>query len=168
MLQAQTCEPAEGRRAACFLIPIKMHSSFRTTAGKKRHCFAVLCVEFHFIYALCTGNNVEHGLFFSGKSTITEGRDMIWLHVYKFAARKRHNFGDGCSFRKEDYVKGDHPDCIYDAVLALSITKWIHFNHGDAGIKKFFKKIFESLCEGGVFVLEWQVRFGLFFGCGWV
>ena len=100
MLQAQTCEPAEGRRAACFLIPIKMHSSFRTTAGKKRHCFAVLCVKFHFIYALCTGNNVEHGLFFSGKSTITEGRDMIRLHVYILLHVKDIILGMGAAFER--------------------------------------------------------------------
>lgn len=44
----------------------------------------------------------------------------------------------------------------YDFVLALSITKWIHLNHGDDGLKRFFKKIFLNLKPGGCLLLEPQ------------
>lgn len=44
----------------------------------------------------------------------------------------------------------------YDIVTALSITKWIHLNCGDDGIKRFFRKIHESLNAGGFLVLEPQ------------
>ncbi|KAI8377034.1 Bicoid-interacting protein 3-domain-containing protein [Choanephora cucurbitarum] len=44
----------------------------------------------------------------------------------------------------------------YDTILALSITKWIQLHHGDKGLKQFFKKIYDALVPGGVFVLEPQ------------
>lgn len=44
----------------------------------------------------------------------------------------------------------------YDTVLALSITKWIHLNNGDTGLKLFFRKIFRQLRPGGKLILEPQ------------
>ncbi|OZJ05402.1 hypothetical protein BZG36_01982 [Bifiguratus adelaidae] len=44
----------------------------------------------------------------------------------------------------------------YDILLALSISKWIHLNWGDQGIKDFFHKAYRSLQDGGMFVLEAQ------------
>lgn len=41
-------------------------------------------------------------------------------------------------------------------ILALSITKWIHLNNGDAAIKLFFSKCFYSLKRGGSLLLEPQ------------
>lgn len=44
----------------------------------------------------------------------------------------------------------------YDTILALSVTKWIHLNWGDEGIKRFFKKMFNHLNPGGYLILEPQ------------
>jgi 7SK snRNA methylphosphate capping enzyme len=44
----------------------------------------------------------------------------------------------------------------FDTILALSITKWIHLNNGDGGIRYFFNKIYKSLNRGGIFILEPQ------------
>ncbi|KAJ3212066.1 hypothetical protein HDU82_004034, partial [Entophlyctis luteolus] len=44
----------------------------------------------------------------------------------------------------------------FDTILALSITKWIHVNHGDSGIKLFFQKCWNALRKGGVLILEPQ------------
>lgn len=44
----------------------------------------------------------------------------------------------------------------YNTILALSITKWIHLNWGDDGIKRFFKRAYRNLKSGGIFIVEPQ------------
>jgi len=38
----------------------------------------------------------------------------------------------------------------------LSISKWIHLNHGDEGILRFFRKMYNNLNHGGLLVFEPQ------------
>ncbi|KAL3994279.1 Bicoid-interacting protein 3 (Bin3) family protein [Acanthocheilonema viteae] len=70
-------------------------------------------------------------------------------------------FPDNIWFRCENYVleKDELLDAVkeeYDVIMALSITKWIHLNWGDAGIKRFFKRVYRHLRPGGLFILEAQ------------
>lgn len=70
----------------------------------------------------------------------------------------RNQFPHNVSFRTTDWVNDgaveDHQG--YDVVIAFSITKWIHLNNGDEGIRSFFHRIFGVLRPGGVFILEPQ------------
>jgi 7SK snRNA methylphosphate capping enzyme len=43
-----------------------------------------------------------------------------------------------------------------DIALALSVTKWIHINGGDAGLLRYFSAVHAALVPGGLFVLEPQ------------
>ena len=43
-----------------------------------------------------------------------------------------------------------------DAAHSLSVTKWVHLNWGDAGIRDLFAKVFRLLKPGGRFILEPQ------------
>lgn len=42
---------------------------------------------------------------------------------------------------------------LYDR---FSISKWIHLNTGDEGLRQFFYRVHQSLKTGGAFVLEAQ------------
>jgi len=67
-------------------------------------------------------------------------------------------FPHNVSFRTADWVKDGAVEDRqgYDIALAFSITKWIHLNNGDEGIKSFFRRVFAALRPGGVFILEPQ------------
>ncbi|CAD6192269.1 unnamed protein product [Caenorhabditis auriculariae] len=79
--------------------------------------------------------------------------------------RKPRDFGtkfpDNVWFRKENYVfeQDEMIEMVeeeFDVILALSITKWIHLNWGDDGMRRFFKRAFKQLLPGGRLVIEPQ------------
>jgi 7SK snRNA methylphosphate capping enzyme len=56
--------------------------------------------------------------------------------------------------QNDEFLRQIKPE--YDFILALSLTKWIHLNNGDEGIKRFFKKIYLNLTVNGSLLLEPQ------------
>ncbi|KAG2035973.1 Bicoid-interacting protein 3-domain-containing protein [Suillus americanus] len=68
------------------------------------------------------------------------------------------DFPHNVTFRTVDWVKDEIPDDYdqYDVVLGFSISKWIHLNNKDEGLKEFFYRVHQCLKVGGVFVLEPQ------------
>ncbi|KAG0707958.1 Bicoid-interacting protein 3-domain-containing protein [Suillus ampliporus] len=92
------------------------------------------------------------------------------VHSY-FPASCEHSYGSlpipdrGCgafphnvTFRTTDWVKVKTPEDNnqYDIILGFSVSKWIHLNNKDEGLKEFFYRVHQCLKIGGVFVLEPQ------------
>ncbi|ORX60994.1 hypothetical protein BCR36DRAFT_341114 [Piromyces finnis] len=74
-------------------------------------------------------------------------------------AIKESQFPNNVYFRVSDWVNEptiEESKDSYDIILGLSITKWIHLNWGDYGIKRFFNKVYSSLRNNGIFILEPQ------------
>ncbi|CAO3650289.1 unnamed protein product [Cunninghamella blakesleeana] len=69
---------------------------------------------------------------------------------------KTNHFPFNISFKTGNWLEMDTIENQYDIILAFSITKWIQLHNGDEGIKLFFQKIYKSLNDGGILVLEPQ------------
>jgi len=65
-------------------------------------------------------------------------------------------------FRAEDFLTSplrrgtsSEPE-RFDVIMCLSVTKWVHYALGDAGVQKLFRRVWRRLQPGGLFVLEPQ------------
>lgn len=54
----------------------------------------------------------------------------------------------------DEEVESTQPQ--YNTILCLSVTKWVHLNWGDVGLKRMFQKIYRHLYPGGHLILEPQ------------
>ncbi|CAM8891437.1 unnamed protein product [Rhodiola kirilowii] len=71
---------------------------------------------------------------------------------------KGRDLSEIVSFRKENFVQNwsGPPGKLYDTIICLSVSKWIHLNWGDDGLVTLFSRIWKLLQPGGILVLEPQ------------
>lgn len=100
----------------------------------------------------------EQGVDFPLSFSITSGplAAPVVLDLEKDAG-----FPHNVVFKQENYVPDSSEVLLkqkpmYDVILCLSLTKWIHLNWGDEGLKLMFKRIFLHLRPGGKLILEPQ------------
>ena len=122
---------------------------------------------------LILGVDIDHGLIKRAQRSLRKSRSSEEIKSPKenkttsTAHEKEKKQKENCSvfphntqFRCANFVAAD--DCddrnkgTYDTVLCLSVSKWIHLNWGDEGIRRLFRKIYDLLAPGGIFLFEPQ------------
>jgi 7SK snRNA methylphosphate capping enzyme len=78
-----------------------------------------------------------------------------------FPQRIGSSFPHNVLFQMGNYVLDNEVELSkqreeYDVILALSVTKWLHFTHGDDGLRRAFRRMFRQLRPGGQLILEAQ------------
>ncbi|CAD7946248.1 unnamed protein product [Amoebophrya sp. A25] len=96
--------------------------------------------------------------FFDVANFATATHDIRFSKRYGLTFHERVT--DGCQ-RSACCARGpntadDRRDLLFNVVFAFSITKWVHYQFGDAGLQRFFDQIYMNLADGGHFVLEPQ------------
>lgn len=104
--------------------------------------------------SLCSPQNPEEMYYFPENCLDAFGITPI-VHPEIPSSDFPHNI----NFRTGDWLNEPNPSTDqgrYHVILVLSVSKWIHLNEGDAGIEKFFRRVFNSLLPGGLFIFEPQ------------
>ncbi|KAH8268106.1 hypothetical protein KR026_000113, partial [Drosophila bipectinata] len=98
------------------------------------------------------GLDIDQGLVKAAQSAI---------YNLKSPQNSGPGFPNNLRFMQGNYVLDD--DVLleierpqFDVILCLSVTKWIHLNFGDAGLKQAFRRMFLQLRPGGKLILEPQ------------
>jgi 7SK snRNA methylphosphate capping enzyme len=55
-----------------------------------------------------------------------------------------------------DVLNSELEEGSFDTVTCLSVTKWVHINKGDEGLKELFSIVWRALAPGGHFIVEPQ------------
>jgi 7SK snRNA methylphosphate capping enzyme len=61
-------------------------------------------------------------------------------------------------FRCEDIMESTKKpeEYGYGVILCMSVAKWVHLNHGDEGLMRFFHLLFAMATPGGKVIVEYQ------------
>lgn len=107
-----------------------------------------------------TGIDIDSSLITKARKHVIEEKQAILDNNDKTIADAT-NFPQNIAFKTSNYVLHDDrlldvDEQCFDTILCLSVTKWIHLNFGDNGLKRAFKRMFKQLNDGGVLILEPQ------------
>jgi len=105
-----------------------------------------------------TGIDIDRKLIKQAYTAVTSAKKCLpWSNP----ERNNGLFPYNVTFKEGNYVLRDDvlleiETSQFDTILCLSVTKWIHLNFGDNGLKQAFRRMYAQLVEGGVLILEAQ------------
>uniref|UniRef100_A0A3B4TRW7 RNA methyltransferase n=1 Tax=Seriola dumerili TaxID=41447 RepID=A0A3B4TRW7_SERDU len=73
---------------------------------------------------------------------------------------EEEEFPNNITFVQGDYVSEREAwpgQGQYDVIMCLGVTKWVQLQAGDGGVVRLFKRAYQSLSPGGLFILEPQL-----------
>jgi len=87
--------------------------------------------------------------------------ERLWNELFRFKSLdiSQLEFPKNTQFKCENFLAANgmmNQGEKVEAILCLSVSKWIHLNWGDAGMERLFRSAFAALEEGGVFIFEPQ------------
>ncbi|KAK6175589.1 hypothetical protein SNE40_014019 [Patella caerulea] len=135
-----------------------------------------MAVAKNFLPKKMVGLDIDSNLISAARKNIRHYIDSQQKHIYPVSSTvafgplapppfgtepNKISFPENLIFKQANYVLSSDEQLKlvkeeYDTILALSITKWIHLNNGDDGVKLFFKRIYKHLRPGGTLILEPQ------------
>lgn len=106
------------------------------------------------------GIDIDANLIAKARKNVTHEVQAIMNNNDKNVTAKI-KFPQNIAFKQFNYVLTndsllDLEEPRYDTIMCLSVTKWIHLNFGDDGLKRAFKRMYRSLKENGTLILEAQ------------
>lgn len=113
-----------------------------------------------FSISFIVGIDIDANLIAKARKNVTHETQAILNNNDKII-EKETKFPGNIAFKQCNYVLSadnllDLEEPRYDTILCLSVTKWIHLNFGDDGLKRAFKRMYRQLNAGGTLILEAQ------------
>ncbi|XP_063305857.1 7SK snRNA methylphosphate capping enzyme [Pelobates fuscus] len=103
----------------------------------------------------------KSGSVFPSALVTTRGPIAAPSYLPKGEEEKQKDFPHNVVFVQGNYVVEqdelvEAQKAEFDVILCLSVTKWVHLNWGDDGLKRLFRRMYNHLNPGGVLVIEPQ------------
>lgn len=105
------------------------------------------------------GIDIDKQLINRAKKNLTFARKSFTENNNKESAEKTFPFNvkyDHCNYILDHDCLLEMETSRFDTILCLSVTKWIHLNFGDSGLKQAFRRMYKQLKPNGCLILEAQ------------
>lgn len=132
-----------------------------------RRCLDIGCNEGSFTLSIAQNYHVKHmlGMDLDAALVATAAENVRGLvrrcsqlsYILPNTARSLSDyFTTHVEFEVGNILTHDFGGVAFDTVFSFSMSKWVHLNEGDVGLKRLFRIFWELLVHGGTLIFEYQ------------